>query len=197
MSTDATLSSSIGVQECASPLCDSAQLLVTLVNTRASDNGRVELFADRAALREWLSTAGLAGDEVPVTNADAVAAQELREAFVTVFRSHCGCADAPVDEAEAYLQEIAKRYPLVPRITVEGCTLVPSQTGVPGAFGALLAAAADLASRGAWSRLKICKNTTCYGGFFDKTRNSSGQYCSAACGAQMSMRAYRSRLKND
>jgi predicted RNA-binding Zn ribbon-like protein len=181
--------------ECSSELCDSAQLLVALVNTRPSGNGRVELFGDRAGLAHWLSAAGLADMQTAFTNADAVAAQELREAFVTVFRSHCGCADAPLPEAEAYLQEIAKRYPLITRITADGCTLVPSQTGAPGAFGSLLAAAADVASRGLWPRLKICKNTTCFGGFFDKTRNSAGQYCSTACGSQMSMRAYRSRLK--
>ncbi|WP_141962426.1 CGNR zinc finger domain-containing protein [Actinoallomurus bryophytorum] len=77
-----------------------------------------------------------------------------------------------------------------------GCTLVPSQTGVLGAFGSLLAAVADLASRGAWLRLKMCKNDSCHAGFFDKTRNSSGLYCGTACGTQMSQRAYRSRLKN-
>jgi predicted RNA-binding Zn ribbon-like protein len=185
-----------GAVACPSDVCDSAQLLVGLVNTRASDNGRAELLGDRAGVAAWLTAAGLTDDETSVTNADVVAARELREAFVTVFRSHCGCAQAPVPEAEAYLQDIAKRHPLLSRITVDGCTLVPAQTGVPGAFGSLLAAAADLASRGLWSRLKICKNTSCYGGFFDKTRNSSGMHCTAACSSQMSMRAYRSRRRN-
>jgi predicted RNA-binding Zn ribbon-like protein len=63
---------------------------------------------------------------------------------------------------------------------------------VLGAFGSLLAAVADLASRGAWLRLKMCKNDSCHAGFFDKTRNSSGLYC----GTQVSQRAYRSRVKN-
>jgi predicted RNA-binding Zn ribbon-like protein len=67
---------------------------------------------------------------------------------------------------------------------------------VPGAFGSLFAAAADLAARGAWGRLKLCKNPSCYAGFFDKTRNQSGQFCSAACNSQASMRAYRHRMRS-
>ncbi|MFI6763027.1 CGNR zinc finger domain-containing protein [Micromonospora sp. NPDC050417] len=90
---------------------------------------------------------------------------------------------------------MAVPHPLTPRLSTDGCTLVPAQTDVPGAFGALFAAAADLAARGAWCRLKVCKNPSCLAGFFDKTRNSSGLYCGAACGSQMSMRAYRSRLR--
>lgn len=57
------------------------------------------------------------------------------------------------------------------------------------------AAAADLDSRGAWTRLRICKDPSCRRGFFDKTRNSSGLYCSSACSSKMAMRAYRSRQK--
>ncbi|GAA4995238.1 ABATE domain-containing protein [Actinopolymorpha pittospori] len=195
MATNAVPQGPTDADQQASDLCRSSDLLVALVNTRASESGRVELLGDGAGLARWLTTNGLVDDGVSVTNGDALAAQELRAAFVSLFRSHCGCADAPVDEAEAYLRDIGLRYPLVSRISADGYTLVPAQTGVPGAFGALLAAATDLAARGAWSRLKICKNTSCYGGFFDKTRNSVGQYCSPACGSQMSMRAYRSRLR--
>ena len=67
---------------------------------------------------------------------------------------------------------------------------------VPGIFGSILAAAADVASQGLWPRLKMCKNPTCYGGFYDKTRNLSGQFCSPACNSQVSMRAYRERQKS-
>ncbi|WP_411101143.1 CGNR zinc finger domain-containing protein [Streptomyces sp. x-45] len=102
-----------------------------------------------------------------------------------------------LSDAEAYLQRTTERYPLSLRITAEGCVLVPSQSGVLGAFGALFAAAGDLASRGIWSRMKMCKNTSCHAGFFDKTRNSSGLYCSPACSSQAAQRAYRSRLKSE
>ena len=177
--------------------CASADLLLALVNTRANENGRAESLADRAALAQWLAGVRLLPAEASaaVGNADALAAQELREALVTLFRAHCNCADAVVPEAEEYLARFAERYPLVPRITATGYTLVPAQTGVPGAFGALLAAATDVASQGLWGRLKVCKNSSCWSGFFDKTRNGSGLHCSTACSSQMSMRAYRNRLK--
>jgi predicted RNA-binding Zn ribbon-like protein len=60
---------------------------------------------------------------------------------------------------------------------------------------ALFAAAADLASSGAWPRMKMCKNASCHAGSFDKTRNSSELYCSTAGSSQAAQRAYRSRLK--
>jgi len=177
--------------------CTSADLLLALVNTRANGNGRIESLGDRAGLAQWLADVRLLPAEASaaVGNADALAAQELREALVTLWRAHCNCADAAVPEAEEYLARFAERYPLIPRITAAGYTLVPAQTGVPGAFGALLAAATDVASQGLWGRLKVCKNSSCWAGFFDKTRNGSGLHCSPACSSQMSMRAYRTRLR--
>ncbi|MEV6305221.1 CGNR zinc finger domain-containing protein [Actinoplanes sp. NPDC051861] len=174
--------------------CATSDLLLALVNTRPSDNGRVERFDGVPGLQAWLTDVGLAVAE-PVTGADVVAARELRDAFSSLFRAHCGCEDAPVETAERYLHAVAARYPLVLRVTAEGVTAEASQTGVPGAFGTLLAAAADLSARGAWPRLKLCKNPSCYAGFFDKTKNQSGQFCGSACGSQVSMRAYRSRQR--
>ncbi|MBE1484842.1 CGNR zinc finger domain-containing protein [Plantactinospora soyae] len=188
----------IAAEACPPSLCESSDLILSFVNTRDVDSGPPGPPGNRAGLAEWLARVGRPDRDLVVTNADTVAADELRSTFVTIFRAHAGCADSDtsVSEAEAYLHRIAERYPLTAKISSDGCTLVPAQTGVPGAFGALFAAAADLAGRGGWSRLKVCKNPTCHTGFFDKTRNSSGLYCSTACGSQMSMRAYRSRRKN-
>jgi predicted RNA-binding Zn ribbon-like protein len=142
---------------------------------------------------EWL--AARAGE--PVGVADVAAAEELRSRLVILLREHSHCVDdaRDVDDARAYLRRIAARYPLVPVLTAAGCELVPAQTGVPGLFGQLLAAVADLSYRGAWPRVKICKNKGCHRGFFDKTRNTSGLYCGPACSSQAAMRAYRSRRK--
>ncbi|MBY8883147.1 CGNR zinc finger domain-containing protein [Actinacidiphila acidipaludis] len=65
-----------------------------------------------------------------------------------------------------------------------------------GGFGALPAAAADLAARGGRARLKRCKDPSCHTGMFDKTRNSSDLQCSSACGTRMAARACRSRDKS-
>jgi predicted RNA-binding Zn ribbon-like protein len=132
-----------------------------------------------------------------VDEADVVAARDLRGAVVTLLRAHSGCVtdDTEVPAAEAYVRRVAVRYPLVAQVGAEGCKLVPAQTGVLGVFGALLAAVTELAYEGGWPRVKVCKNVACHEAFYDKTRNSSGLYCSAACSSQVAMRAYRSRQK--
>ncbi|MFD3519081.1 CGNR zinc finger domain-containing protein [Streptomyces sp. NPDC058653] len=182
---------------CPPSTCDSSALLLGFVNTAplAGSRDRLTVAAD---LSEWLDHTGLAGADTSVTGADVAAARELRDAFTMIFRAHSGCEDgeAALPAAEGYLQRVAHRYPLVPRLSADGCRLVPAQDGVLGGFGALFAAAADLAAGGGWPRLKMCKNPTCYTGFFDKTRNSSGLYCSTACSTRMAARAYRSRVKN-
>lgn len=187
----------ISVDRPGGDVCGSSELLLGFVNTGPHGSGQVELLGGGAALGQWLVSAGLMAEGEGVTQADAVAARELREALSTVFRAHSGCADGAMllPEAEIHLQRTAERHPLTPKLTADGCVFVPSQSGVFGAFGALFAAAADLASRGAWSRMKMCKNISCHSGFFDKTRNSSGLYCGSSCTSQVSQRAYRSRLK--
>lgn len=182
---------------CPPSTCDSSALLLGLVNTAPLAGGRDRLTVPED-LSAWLAHAGLPSAGTSVTGADVAAARELRDAFTMIFRAHSGCEDgeAALPAAEEYLQRIAHRYPLVPRLDADGCHLVPAQDGILGGFGALFAAAADLAARGGWARLKMCKNPTCYTGFFDKTRNSSGLYCSTACSTRMAARAYRSRVKN-
>ncbi|WP_329377247.1 CGNR zinc finger domain-containing protein [Streptomyces sp. NBC_01716] len=187
------------VDVCGGNVCRSSDLLLAFVNSGPHGSGRTELLGDTEALGAWMTGAGLMGDSERVTGADAVAGRELRDALATVFRAHSDCPDGAMllPDAEEYLRWTAERYPLTLRITAEGCDLAPSQTGILGAFGALFAAAADLASRGIWARMKVCKNPTCHSGFFDKTRNSSGLYCGSACSSQAAQRAYRSRLKSE
>lgn len=159
-------------------VCASSDLLVAFVNT-----GDPQLLAAHAG--------------EPVDAADLSAAAELRARLVILLREHAGCVDEPgsAPEARDYLRRIARRHPLVPVFTTEGCELAPAQDGVPGLFGRLLAAVADLSYRGAWPRMKACKNAGCHRAFFDKTRNTSGLYCGPACSSQAAMRAYRSRQK--
>lgn len=179
-------------------MCSSSDLLLGFVNTRPLGSKQpTELLSDSAALAAWMARVDLMEPSEAVTHADVVAAQELRDALVAVFRTHTGCIDGAdlLPDAELYLERTADRYPLTLKITAEGCTLVPAHGGIRGAFAGLFAAAADLASRGAWLRMKTCKN--CWEGFFDKTRNSGGLYCSTGCSSQASQRAYRNRLKSE
>ncbi|MEU3980485.1 CGNR zinc finger domain-containing protein [Streptomyces sp. NPDC026672] len=184
-------------EKCPPSVCTSSDLLLGFVNTGPL-GGRADRLTGPEDLSAWLSLNGLVDAGSTVTGADALAARELRDALVTVFRAHSGCEDGEtaLPEAEEYLRQIARRYPLAPHLSAEGCRLVPAQDGVLGGFGSLFAAAADLAARGGWARLKMCKEPSCYTGFFDKTRNSSGLYCSTACSTRMAARAYRSRAKS-
>jgi predicted RNA-binding Zn ribbon-like protein len=49
----------------------------------------------------------------------------------------------------------------------------------------------ELALTGTWSRIKACRN--CHFGFYDRSRNTSGAYCSNTCSTQVGMRNYRQR----
>ena len=176
--------------------CLSSDLLVGFVNSRPHHKQPAELLADGSAVAKWFERAG-AGESPGATDADAATARELRDALLSILRAHVGCDEgaAMVPAAEAHLQRAALRFPVTTIVTSEGCELHPTGTGIDRSFSYLLSAVADLASRGAWARVKVCKNDSCYTAFFDKTRNSSALYCSTACSGQMATRAYRERKK--
>jgi predicted RNA-binding Zn ribbon-like protein len=186
----------VALEGCDPSLRESVELLVGFVSTTPNGNGRGEGIGDQAAFAGWLRDRDLGDPDDQPTEADAAAARELRTALIGVFRAHCDCPDAPVDEAESYLRRAARRYPVMTTVSAAGCRFEAAQDGVPGIFGSILAAAAEVSAQGLWPRLKMCKNPTCYGGFYDKTRNLSGQFCSPACNSQVSMRAYRERQKS-
>ncbi|MFC9325637.1 CGNR zinc finger domain-containing protein [Kitasatospora sp. NPDC057015] len=171
-----------------------AETVLAFVNTRAIDGTREE-FLDGAAFAQWLRLQNLTDTAALVTDADAAAARELRDALVRVLLAHAGEGDLPGRAAaEEYLHRSAELYPLAPVITASGVRLEPTRGGVPGALATMLAAASDVAMRGSWMRLKACRNPPCHLAFYDRTRNSSAAYCSPnRCGAQVAMRSYRSR----
>ena len=175
-----------------------AELVLSFVNTRPNGLGQPDLLSDAPAFGAWLRAHGLADDATVITGADAAAARELREALAIVLQAHVGVEehDGALAGAESHLHRAAQLHPLAAEITASGFSLVPTQTGVPGAMGAVLAAAADVAAEGGWPRLKMCRNAPCHASFYDRTRNLGGLYCSSACGSQAAMRAYRSRRKN-
>jgi predicted RNA-binding Zn ribbon-like protein len=175
-------------------------LVLDFVNTRADGGGAVERLGDAASLARWLEVAGLIEPHTVVTAADAAGARELRDALVTVMLAHsgadAGALAAALAAAESHLRRAASLHPLAAVITARGAVLASDQTGVPGAFGSILAAVADAAATDRWGRLKACRNPPCHAGFFDRTRNASGAYCSPGCGSQVSMRAMRRRRRD-
>ncbi|MET8779331.1 CGNR zinc finger domain-containing protein [Nocardia sp. NPDC004654] len=178
---------------------DVAALVLQFVNTRADGAGRVENFGTASGFADWAIEHGLLDAAIVVTDSDAAAARELRDALVTVLLTHSGdpdVGDAQVAEAERYLLQAGVRYPLTTVVTAETAQLVAGSTGVPGVLGAVLAAVTEMAQRGDWMRLKACCNPPCHFGFIDRTRNRAARYCSPGCGSQVSMRALRQRRKH-
>jgi hypothetical protein len=66
----------------------STETLLNFVNTRADAGGRVEQFGTGAALAEWAAEHDLLDGDTVVTDADAAAARELRDALVSVMLAH-------------------------------------------------------------------------------------------------------------
>ena len=177
----------------------SVETVLAFVNTRADGGGRRELLGDAEAFGSWLAEHGQFGGPTTVTGADAAAARELRDSLVTIMLAHSGDEEsvgAPVRAAEAHLRRIGTLYPLATEITEQGARLTSPQSGGAHVIGTVLAAVSEFALSGDWGRIKACRNPPCHFGFFDRTRNGSGLYCSTACSAQVSMRKYRQRQRN-
>jgi predicted RNA-binding Zn ribbon-like protein len=177
----------------------SVETVLAFVNTRTDGGGRRELLGDAEAFGSWLADHGQFGDPTTVTGADAAAARELRDSLVTIMLAHSGDEESvgePVRAAEAHLGRIGTLYPLATEITERGARLTSPQSGAAHVIGTVLAAVSEFALSGDWGRIKACRNPPCHFGFFDRTRNGSGLYCSTACSAQVSMRKYRQRQRN-
>ncbi|WP_445166039.1 CGNR zinc finger domain-containing protein [Mycolicibacterium sp. Dal123E01] len=176
-----------------------AESVLAFVNTRADAGGRQELLGDAEAFATWLAEHDQFGGPTALTDADAAAARELRDALVTVMLAHSGDPDylgEPLHAAESHLQRAGTLYPLAAVITGQGARLTSPQTGAAHVLGTVIAAATEFAQNGEWGRIKACRNPPCHFGFFDRSRNSSGLYCSSACSAQVSMRKYRQRQRS-
>ncbi|THA46481.1 ABATE domain-containing protein [Streptomyces sp. A1136] len=176
------------------------ETVLAFVNTRANGGGQRELFGDGHSFAAWLAEHGEFGGDTVATDADAAAARELRDALVTLLLAHSGDEESlgePLQHAEQHLRRAGALYPLATVVTAGGVELASPQAGVPRVFGTVLAAVTTFAQTGDWGRVKACRNPPCHFGFFDRTRNGAGLYCSTGCGSQVSMRNYRLRQRRE
>ncbi|GHE46015.1 zf-CGNR multi-domain protein [Streptomyces vinaceus] len=174
------------------------ETVLAFVNTRANGGGEQELFVDGHSFAAWLAGRDDFGGEIVATDADAAAARELRDALVTLLLAHSGDEESvgePLHHAEEHLRRAGALYPMATVVTARGVELTSPQAGVPRVFGTVLAAVTTVAQTGDWGRVKACRNPPCHFGFFDRTRNGGGLYCSTGCGSQVSMRNYRQRRR--
>ncbi|MER7538325.1 CGNR zinc finger domain-containing protein [Streptomyces sp. NPDC097704] len=176
------------------------ETVLAFVNTRADGGGRRELFGDGHSFATWLAEHDEFGGDTVATDADAAAARELRDALVTLLLAHSGDEESlgePLQHAEQHLRRAGALYPLATVVTAGGVELASPQAGVARVFGTVLAAVTTFAQTGDWGRIKACRNPPCHFGFFDRTRNGAGLYCSTGCGSQVSMRNYRRRQRRE
>lgn len=148
-------------------------LVIDFLNTLDVDEG-TDVLLDRAGWEAWAGERGLVADPVEL-------ARDCRDALRD--RALCGST--------------TRRLPAVPLRVDLGADgklrLVP--TGDENtAIAAVLAAALQLDHEGRLDRVKICPADDCRWAFYDRSRNSSRQWCSmAVCGNRAKTRAFRAK----
>jgi hypothetical protein len=151
-----------------------------------------DLPPSREMLEAFFRERGLLDERTRFTDADRREALELHRALHTKVRASTG--DPMTERDVRVIDAAALRAGLRPRFASDGPALVPSEKGVAGAFGQLIATAflADL--DGSWTHLRECASETCSSVFFDRSKNHSGRWCSmSSCGNRAKVRAWRDR----
>lgn len=169
------------------------ELVQDFVNTAELEERRDDLLDARGLVR-WLALHRLAGPQARARERDAADARAVREALRELLRANNGIS---VDEvaAAATLDAASRRAGLTVRFDPPGVIrFVPRESGVQGALGNVLAAAAEAMTDGSWQRLKACRSDTCRWAFVDHARNHSRQWCSmSVCGNREKARSFRQR----
>jgi predicted RNA-binding Zn ribbon-like protein len=95
----------------------------------------------------------------------------------------------------AGLRRISAGLPTRLEVTADGrIGLAAGGAGVPAALARILLIAADSATLGTWSRLKVCSADDCQWAFYDRSPTRSGCWCTMRlCGSRAKSRAYRRR----
>jgi predicted RNA-binding Zn ribbon-like protein len=156
-----------------------------------------DLPPSRELIEDFLRRRGLLDEGTPFTEADRDAALDLHRALHAKVRASGGRAGL-ADEDVAEIDRTARRAGLHPHFGRSGPELVPTERGVAGALGRMVAVAflADL--QGTWEGLKECAGDDCNAVFFDRSKNHSGRWCSmSTCGNRAKVRAWRERRRVD
>lgn len=155
---------------------------------------RIEIPASAQTLRSFLVGRGLLPEEERFDESDRETALELLEALHARVRANEG---EPLSKDHvATIDELAQAAGLHPHFEPGGPVIVPSERGLAGALGRLVAIAFHAELDGRWSHLKECADENCRSVFFDASKNHSGRWCSMqACGNRNKVRAWRERRK--
>jgi predicted RNA-binding Zn ribbon-like protein len=169
-------------------------LVQRFVNSADLESGEDELGTPEA-LRDWFAGRGLMDADDSVSAADLRRAIDVREGLRAVLLQNNGL---PLDgELVERLDRAVGRAPV--RVRFEpgrDPELVASCSGVDGAVARLMAMVAAGVESGRWERLKACPREECEWAFYDRSKNSSGRWCSMeSCGNIEKARAFRARRR--
>lgn len=170
------------------------RLIQEFVNTNDLEGG-CDALGSAEDLRGWLRGHGLPMGEEPLGQADLALALEMREALRALAIANNG---EPLDpRAVETINRTAQVSCVAVCLDREGrAILVPSQPGVRGALGRILAEMYAAMADGTWERLKACRYDVCRWVFYDHSKNRSGTWCTMSiCGEKLNARAYRRRRK--
>ena len=163
------------------------------MNTLDVEAGTDEL-SSPGALMSWLGQRGLAGQAGAGTQDDVRRAVTLREALREVLQAHVTSQSPPAGPL-GNLRAVAAGLATRLEVGDDGVPQpVPDGGGPNAGLAALLLIAAEAATAGTWSRLKVCSADDCRWAFYDRSPTRSGCWCSmAGCGTRAKSRAYRRR----
>lgn len=153
------------------------------LNTTNRENGADHLGEPVRAVR-WLN-----GEGWPVEPNEAQLAElrQFRDQLHAVIegRSHRAATGWPAATAAAALAV---------ELTPSGPQLVGAGSGTARVVNDVLAVVVEAHADGSLDRLGVCAH--CSWSFYDRSRNSGGQWCSmTACGQRQKMRRYRARKR--
>jgi predicted RNA-binding Zn ribbon-like protein len=178
-----------GVEEQGAP--GRLELVRRLVNTQDVEDG-IEDLATPEAMRAWLRE----NDLPDVPGADAAQLRRLTALRETIRQLLLANNGQPHDErALDRLRAEAARVDLRVSFGPHGeSALVPAGSDMDAVVAELLGIVHEAMADGTWSRLKACRSDTCEWGFYDRSRNRSGTWCSmAVCGNREKARSFRRR----
>jgi predicted RNA-binding Zn ribbon-like protein len=169
-------------------------LVQRFVNSIDLETGEDELETPEA-LRDWLAERGLLGPDDGVSAADLKRAIDVREGLRAVLLQNNGL---PLDEelVERLDRAVGRASVRVRFAPGQEPELVASCSGIDGAIARLMAIVAAAVEHGRWERLKACPREECEWAFYDRSKNSSGRWCSMeSCGNIEKARAFRERKR--
>jgi predicted RNA-binding Zn ribbon-like protein len=169
-------------------------LVQRFVNSVDLESGEDELSSPEA-LRDWFAERGLMDRGDSVGAADLKRAIDVREGLRAVLLQNNGLPldEERVERLDKAVGRAAVRVHFAPGRDPE---LVASCTGVDGALARLMAVVAAAVEHGRWERLKACPREECEWAFYDKSKNSSGRWCSMdSCGNIEKAKAFRERRR--